>query len=899
MERRRLGTLTAAATVFFVVLPFAAPLGNQAAAAGAPVQVRVGVILDMASAAAARFQAGIRMAVEDYYSSYPSSTTRVELHFADSSGDALGAASAAVDLISNAKVQAIIGPQTSEEAEFVARIGSRATVPVLSFSATSPALSPSRSGAPFLVRTGADDAFQAAAIADVVRSFAWREAVLVHGDSRFDAAIVPALDDALRGAGAAVAHREALPAGASDDRLDAVLYRVKALTTSRVFIVHTSPSLAPRLFRRAKKAGMMSDGYVWIATAGVGGEVDTLSPEDIDAVQGVVCVRPYVQPTSKAKDFTERFKARMQRENPRNNQNTYDSTVSTLWAYDTAWAVAAAAEAAGVSGPAFRPPLLGTTAPTGLDQLGVSATGAAFLKAVLGTTFDGLAGEFKLVEGQLQMPSYEIVNVVGHGTATVGIWRAGNGISQERDANGGHGLNQIFWPGASLSDVRIPRGGAVSPIRRELVIAVPVKHGFQQFVEVSNGTGGRTKITGFCIDVFDAAIKGLPYHVNYRYVPIANADSYDQLIQQVPQQKADAVVGDVEITASRMAKVEFTMPFTETGWSMVTVAEPQCSTSMFFFLKPLTPALWSVSFAAFVFTAFVIWVIEHRINPEFRGSRQEQFGTIFFYGFSTLFYAQRENVQSNLSKFLMVIWLFAVLILTSSYTASLTSMLTVQKLNPVVTEMNDLITSGDYVGYQEGSYVADELVKMNFTRSKLRSYKSPKEYADALSKGSANGGVAAVFDELPYLKVFLSEYCEGYTMAGPVYKGIGFGFAFAKGSPIALEVSRSVVGLTDSNDMAMIERKWFGTAAAGGCRDGESSAGLNLSLSLWNFTGLFIITGAASTLMFAVYFLMFVYRERHELGAAVHGAGGVPLNRLRAWLQHYDRKDLTAPSFKQ
>jgi ionotropic glutamate receptor len=47
------------------------------------------------------------------------------------------------------------------------------------------------------------------------------------------------------------------------------------------------------------------------------------------------------------------------------------------------------------------------------------------------------------------------------------------------------------------------------------------------------------------------------------------------------------------------------------------------------------------------------------------------------------------------------------------------------------------------------------------------------------------------------------------------------------------------------------------------------------------------------------YLAMFVYRERHELRAAEPGSGSVSLKRVRAWLQHYDRKDMTAPHFKQ
>ena len=124
----------------------------------------------------------------------------------------------------------------------------------------------------------------------------------------------------------------------------------------------------------------------------------------------------------------------------------------------------------------------------------------------------------------------------------------------------------------------------------------------------------------------------------------------------------------------------------------------------------------------------------------------------------------------------MIIWVFVVLILTSSYTASLTSMLTVQKLEPTVADMRELQRRGHYIGYQEGSFIKSSLIRMDFEESKMKTYSSEDEYADALSRGSANGGVAAVFDEIPYLELFLSLYCDGYTMVGPIYKTDGLGF---------------------------------------------------------------------------------------------------------------------------
>jgi len=270
-----------------------------------------------------------------------------------------------VDLIKNAKAQTIIdGSRTAAEAEFVARIGDRAHVPVVSFSAV-----PATRTARFSVATAPDDSSQAAPIAGVLENFHWRAAVLLHEDSRFGAGIVPALSDALRGVGATVAHRAAVPADASDDRLDAVLYRASSMT-ARVFVVHMSFPLALRLFHRAKNAGMMSEGYVWIATAAVGdtgGDGDALGREDTDAMQGVVSVRQYVPPTSQAGDFAKRFRARFLPEND-GSQDTTEPTTSTFKAYDTAVAVTTAVEAAGISGSDFVPPK-GGTGLTELDQL--------------------------------------------------------------------------------------------------------------------------------------------------------------------------------------------------------------------------------------------------------------------------------------------------------------------------------------------------------------------------------------------------------------------------------------------------------------------------------------------------------------------------------------------------
>lgn len=135
-----------------------------------------------------------------------------------------------------------------------------------------------------------------------------------------------------------------------------------------------------------------------------------------------------------------------------------------------------------------------------------------------------------------------------------------------------------------------------------------------------------------------------------------------------------------------------------------------------------------------------------------------------------------ENVESNFSRLVIIVWVFVVLILQSSFTANLASLLTIQKLEPAFTDVQELLKSGHNVGYQEGSFIYNHLLDLGFDQDRIKSFENPDQYAEALSNGTHNGGVAAIFDEVPYIKVFLSQYCSDYTMAGPIYKADGFGF---------------------------------------------------------------------------------------------------------------------------
>lgn len=114
----------------------------------------------------------------------------------------------------------------------------------------------------------------------------------------------------------------------------------------------------------------------------------------------------------------------------------------------------------------------------------------------------------------------------------------------------------------------------------------------------------------------------------------------------------------------------------------------------------------------------------------------------------------------------MGVWLFVVLILTSSYTANLSSLLTVQRIK---------LVKGDSIGanaFVQGFTVSN----LNFQDNMLMPYPSPERYDEALRRGSKNGGAGAIIDEIPYIKLFLSKYPHDYAMIESQETTNGFGF---------------------------------------------------------------------------------------------------------------------------
>ncbi|XP_018444671.2 glutamate receptor 1.1-like [Raphanus sativus] len=415
-------------------------------------------------------------------------------------------------------------------------------------------------------------------------------------------------------------------------------------------------------------------------------------------------------------------------------------------------------------------------------------------------------------------------------------------IKHSRRFNGGTQINcgrfikrrRIIWPGGS--DKTPPRHRFLAEDgenKKLLRVLVPAGNRVPNLVRVSpDPETGVVIVTGLCMEIFKTCMDPLKYEMEF----IPYNGSYDNLAYLLSTQrdKYDAAAGDLTITSNRSLYVDFTLPFTDIGIGALTLKKKKHG--MWTFFDPFEKPLWLASGAFFILTGMLVWLVERPVNPEFQGSWKQQLGTMLWFGFSTIVFAHREKLQKMSSRFLVVVWMFVVLILTASYSANLTSTKTISRIQ------------------------LDNQLSFGPSNMKIsNSINAIEAYAQLLRDGTVNH----VVDEIPYLNILLGQYPDVFAMTDREAVTNGFGFMFQKGSGLAPRVSREIAKLRTSGTLKDMEKRWFQKLDSFYVNSNDNDDDDNASnrFTFGELGGLFIIAGAAHALVL----VMHLFQTRREI----------------------------------
>ncbi|KAK9936478.1 hypothetical protein M0R45_013319 [Rubus argutus] len=817
----------------------------------------IGAIIDVNSRIGKEQKAAMEIAADNFNDQ--SNTHELILHFRDSGRDPFLAASAAKELINEKKVQVVIGMETWQEVVTVADVVQNVPdqIPVISFA--SPAITPPliQRRWPFLIRMGSDGYDQMKCIGDIVSAYNWKRVVVIYEDDGYggDVGMLALLSERIRNVGSKIEYRLVLPRLSSSPNWDELegLLQLPHDVQSRAFIVlQSSLPTVTHLFKVAKKNGLVGADSAWIITESITSLLDPQGNYDMEGTLGIKTY--YANNTSSYARFNKSFQTK------HSEEDKSGPGIYALRAYDVISILTEAISS---------------------NTINISLQESL---ATMLSNYEGLSGKFQFEGGKVLLDSraFRIINIVDGKTDTeLNFWRPRFGFSEtlatESDTNSSRDVGNVTWPG---NLIHASKGWAMPTFEKPMRILLPTHH--KNFVRRIEGeksdektyedlcTDHKRIYEGLSIELFCMVVNNLSY-------PLPNifrefSGTYNDAVELVYNKTYDAVIGDTTVIAARIDKVDFTQPYIESGLSMI-APDKSNGESTWLFMKPFTWQMWVATCAILIYTMLIVWFLEGPSNPEFDGPLKSQIATATWFTFSSLFFAHREKIYSNLTRVVFVVWLFVVLILTSSYTANLSSMLTIQRLSPNVTDIDMLKRTNSFVGCDGSSFVQNYLENvLGFNSSNFK-----KVGSDLTREDFKNKSLSAVFLELPYAEAFMNENCsEGYTLTKASYSFGGFSFAFQKGSPIARDFSRVFLQLLQDGNMTELQNKWLqnnGTIkqVQNKCTNNATNSDIPESLRLESFWGLFVISGAISTLclLLSLAILVKKYRQHQQASQGI------------------------------
>lgn len=313
-------------------------------------------------------------------------------------------------------------------------------------------------------------------------------------------------------------------------------------------------------------------------------------------------------------------------------------------------------------------------------------------------------------------------------------------------------------------------------------LVVATRHTPPFAIKQENGTW-----TGISIDLWAQIAEENRWSYEFQEMTL------DQMLEKVATGKVDVVVAALSVTGEREERMDFTHPFYTSGLGMA--VRTKKSTAM----SQAWRQIWSaglirislITLGLVAAIGLVAYFLERKRNSE-------QFGVGFLKGWgrgtwwavvtaTTVGYG--DSVPKSIGgKALAVVWMFAGIVLISTFTASLSAALTVNELN-----LSTLDGPEDLANVRVG--MVEHSTGANYIRMQAlngKEYESAEKALVALLADRSEIDVV-VYDE-PILRYLAFNQLEGQVRVLPkIFQRQDYGIAFPAQSTLREPSNRSVL----------------------------------------------------------------------------------------------------------
>ncbi len=341
-------------------------------------------------------------------------------------------------------------------------------------------------------------------------------------------------------------------------------------------------------------------------------------------------------------------------------------------------------------------------------------------------------------------------------------------------------LSLLAWPALSQTDEPLIVGTKVAP---------PF---------VIKGEDG--EFSGISIELWEALASRQNLTYEFREMELT------ELISGLQDGTLDASVAALTVTAERETVADFTHPFHTTG---LAIAVPKAGNPVWIAVKRLFSWEFMVAIVALggllLAVGFIFWLTERRKNAEmFGGTPAQGIGASFWWAavtMTTVGYGDKAPVTFA-GRAVALVWMFAAIILISSFTAAIATSLTVSQLETSVQGPGDLPDARVVTVGQSAS--ADYLDARGI------GFASRADLPSAL-QAVADGDFDAVVYDRPILQYLSHQQLQGALQVLPsTFERQDYGIALPEGSERRDPFNRTLLTIIEEDAWGATLRRYLG-----------------------------------------------------------------------------------------
>lgn len=305
-------------------------------------------------------------------------------------------------------------------------------------------------------------------------------------------------------------------------------------------------------------------------------------------------------------------------------------------------------------------------------------------------------------------------------------------------------------------------------------------------------------LAGFSVELWELVGQELGVSSNFMVL-----DSFAEMLNTVESGGADLAIGNISITAERETHLNFSHPVFDAGLQILVPSSGDGGGLLDAVFNWRMAGLVALAALVIFVVGNLMWFFERHKAPYFQRSYRDGMWPSFWWAMHALISGGfEEHVPRSIpGRILGTVLLISTLFLVSAFVATLTSAMTISKLQSDIRSVDDL--PGKAVGTTAGSTASAYLAERKIRHQTF-------DDINALFAALRSKELDAVVHDAPVLAYYASHQGQGeVTLTGPLFKAEKYGIALPEASTYLEPVNRALLKLRENGQYQQVYQRWF------------------------------------------------------------------------------------------